>query len=96
VLADAAYAAEHNHELSRRDHAIRSTVIPVNRRRSDRKWPQSKYRRQMRRRFHKRKYGQKWQVESTFSRHKRLLGVALRSRSDAARKRECYLRVVTA
>jgi transposase len=95
VLADAAYDAEHNHELCRDDHEIRSTVIPVNRRRSGRKWPRSKYRRQMRRRFHKRKYGQRWQVESTFSRHKRLLGAALRSRSDAARERECYLRVLT-
>ena len=38
---------------------------------------------------------QRWQVESAFSRHKRLLGAALRSRSEAARERECYLRVLT-
>ncbi len=95
VLADAAYDAEHNHELCRDEYKVRSTVIPINRRGSGRKWPRTKYRRQMRRRFPRRKYGQRWQAESVFSRHKRLLGAALRSRSDAARERECYLRVVT-
>jgi hypothetical protein len=96
VLADKAYDAEHNHELARRQSFIRATAIPVNNRGHDgRRWPQSKYRRQMRRRFPKRKYGQRWQVESVFSRHKRLLDDALRSRSPAAWERECYLRVLT-
>ena len=95
VLGDAAYDAERHHEQCRDDYRIRSTVIPINRRGRGRKWPRSKYRRQMRRRFHRRKYGQRWQAESTFSRHKRLLGAALRSRPDAARERECYLRVLT-
>jgi Transposase DDE domain len=95
VLADAAYDAEPNHALCRDDWGIRSTVIPVNRRGRGRKWPRSKYRRQMRRRFPKVKYHQRWQVESAFSRHKRLLGAALRSRSDPARERECLLRVLT-
>jgi transposase len=44
---------------------------------------------------HKRVYGQRWQVESAFSRHKRLLGSALGGKSDESRKRECYLRVLT-
>lgn len=95
VLADAAHDAEHNHELCRDGYGIRSTVIPINRRGHGRKWPRSKYRRQMRRRFHRRKYGQRWQAESAFSRHKRLLGDALRARSDTARERECYLRALT-
>ena len=94
VLADAAYDAERNHATAREDWRIRSTVIRINRR-GRRKWPRTKYRRQMRRRFHKRKYGQRWQAESCFSRHKRLLGDALRSRSFPAWERECYLRVVT-
>jgi hypothetical protein len=34
-------------------------------------------------------------VESVISRNKRLLGSALRSRSDAAQARECLLRVLT-
>ena len=95
LLADAAFDAEHHHRLCREQLGIRSTVIPVNRRGQGRRWPKGRYRRQMRRRFRRRKYGQRWQVESAFSRHKRLLGSALRGRSDAARERECFLRVLT-
>jgi transposase len=94
VLADKAYDAEHNHELARDQSGIRSTVIPINRRGHGRKWPPTKYRRHMRRRFPKRKYGQRWQVESVFSRHKRRLDDALRSRSPEAQERECRLRVL--
>ena len=81
--------------LCREDLGVRSTVIPINRRSQGRKWPKTNYRRQMKRRFHKGKYGQRWQVESAFSRHKRLLGPALGGRSTASRERECYLRVLT-
>jgi DDE family transposase len=103
LLADAAFDAEHHHRLCREGLGIRSTVIPLNRRGRGRQWPKTKYRRQMVKRFRKRRrgarhhrvYGQRWQVESAFSRHKRLLGSALRSRSDAARERECFLRVFT-
>jgi len=103
VLADAAHDAEHNHRLCREDWRIRATVIPLNRRSHGRKWPRTRYRRQMVKRFrkrrrgsrHRRVYGQRWQAESAFSRHKRLLGAALRARSDAARERECFLRVLT-
>jgi hypothetical protein len=95
VLGDAAFDSEENHRLCREDLGIRSTVIPINRRSQGRKWPKTHYRRQMKRRFHKRKYGQRWQAESAISRHKRLLGPALRGRSEAARERECYLRVLT-
>jgi hypothetical protein len=95
VLGDAAFDSEENHRLCREDLGIRSTIIPVNRRSQGRKWPKTKYRRQMKRRFHRRQYGQRWQAESAFSRHKRLLGPALRGRSDASRERECHLRVLT-
>jgi hypothetical protein len=95
VLGDAAFDSEENHRLCREDLGVRSTVIPINPRGQGRKWPLTKYRRQMKRRFHRRKYGQRWQAESAFSRHKRLLGPALRGRSDASRERECYLRVLT-
>ena len=95
VLADAAFDSEENHRLCRQDLGVRSTVIPINRRGQGRKWPKTKYRRQMKRRFPRRKYGQRWQAESAFSRHKRLLGSALRGRSDASRERECHLRVLT-
>ena len=103
VLADAAFDSEENHRLCRESLGARSTVIPINRRNRGRKWPKTRYRRQMVKRFrkkprgsrHKRVYGQRWQVESAFSRHKRLLGAALRGKSDASRERECYLRVLT-
>ena len=103
LLADAAYDSEDNHAIARDLYEIRSTVIPLNRRRAGRKWPRTKYRRQMVRRFrqkprgsrHRRVYGQRWQAESVISRTKRLLGAALRGRSDASRERECLLRVLT-
>jgi hypothetical protein len=103
VLADAAFDSEENHRYAREGLGVRSTVIPLNRRGRGRKWPRTRYRRQMVRRFrkkpkggrHRRVYGQRWQAESAFSRHKRLLGSALRGKSDASRERECYLRVLT-
>ena len=103
VLADAAFDAEEHHRYAREDLGVRATVIPLNRRGQGRKWPKTEYRRQMVKRFrkkpkgsrHKRVYGQRWQAESTFSRHKRRLGSALGGRSDAARERECHLRVLT-
>ena len=59
--------------------------------------PAGRYRRRMKQRLNKDYggYGQRWQAESAFSRHKRLLGSALRGKSDASRERECYLRVLT-
>jgi hypothetical protein len=103
VLADAAFDSEESHRYCREDLGVRSTVIPLNRRNRGRKWPRTRYRRQMVKRFrkkpkggrHRRVYGQRWQAESAFSRHKRLLGPALRGKSEASRERECYLRVLT-
>jgi transposase len=103
VLADAAFDSEESHRYCREELGVRSTVIPLNRRNQGRKWPKTRYRRQMVKRFrqkpagsrHKRVYGQRWQAESAFSRHKRLLGSALRGKSDESRERECYLRVLT-
>ena len=41
-------------------------------------------------------YGQRWQAENRLlPRHKRLLGSALRGKSDESRERECYLHVLT-
>lgn len=103
VLADAAFDSEGHHRYGREDLGVRSTVIPINPRGQGRKWPKTTYRRQMVGRFRKRPkgsryqrvYGQRWQAESAFSRHKRRLGSALGARSDAARERECQLRVLT-
>lgn len=94
LLADAAYDGEHNHQLCREVLGIRQTMIPLNPRRGE-KTPKGRYRRQMKTRFFHRVFGQRWQIESAFSRHKRRLGAALYSRTDSARKQECYLRVLT-
>jgi len=95
LLADSGYDSEDNHRIARQGLGIRSTVIKLNPRNRGRRWPKARYRRQMRRRFHRRKYGQRWQAESVISRMKRRLGSALRARSDAARQRESDLRVLT-
>jgi Transposase DDE domain len=103
VLADAAFDSEAHPRHCREDLGVRATVIPLNRRGRGRKWPRTCYRRQMVKRLrqkpkgsrHRRVYGQRWQAESAFSRHKRRLGSSLGGRSDASREREGYLRVLT-
>jgi Transposase DDE domain len=95
LLADAGYDGEHNHALARERLGIRSTVIALNRRGTGRRWPKTRYRRQMKRRFQRRKYHQRWQAESVISRIKRRLGSSLSGRSNASRRRESRLRVLT-
>ncbi len=102
VLADAAFDSEAHHRLAREQLGIRSSVIPINARGSTAP-PSGRYRSQMPRHFrpraegnrHKRVFGQRWQVESAFSRHKRRLGSAVHGRSNDSRTRECFLRVLT-
>lgn len=95
LLGDAAYDAEAHHRLCREELGMRSTVIPLNHRGAQPHAPPTRYRRQMYARFPKRLYGRRWQVESVFSRLKRLLGPALQARNWASRVRECYYRVLT-
>lgn len=103
LLGDSGYDAEHNHVEGRERQQIRSTVIALNRRNTGRRWPKSRYRRQMQRRFrqkprgsrHRRVYGQRWQIESGWSRQKRRLGSALRARKWVNQKREIFLRILT-
>jgi len=94
LMADAAYDSEHNHRLCREQLGIVETIIPLNKRRS-KKWPKSKYRRQMKEHFDKEQFNQRWHIESAFSQNKRLLGSALRARTDQSRERECFLRMLT-
>ncbi len=94
LLADAAYDAEHNHRLCGEELGIRSTVIPLDERRAKGP-PTGRYRAQMARRFLRRVYGQRWQVESAIRRNKRLLGSALRARTDQTQAHECLVRVLT-
>lgn len=96
ILADAGYDAEKNHVFCREFLGIPQTVIPIKGNLCRRGVAcNGKYRRQMRYRFPKRYYGQRWQVESYFSRFKRRLGAQIQARKWLAQVRECYLRVIT-
>jgi hypothetical protein len=95
LLADAGYDSEEHHRLAREDHGIRSTVIALNKRNQGQKWPKTKYRRQMKQSFHVAIYGNRWQIESIWSRHKRRLGWVLSSKSVLGQIAECQNRIVT-
>jgi transposase len=94
LLADSGYDSEAHHRLARKELGIRSTVIAINKRNQGKKWPTSKYRRQMKRRFHKKRYGNRWQIESVWSRHKRRLGWVLSSRTKQGQEYECHNRII--
>jgi transposase len=96
LLGDKGYDAEHNHALCREQLGIDITVIPAKRNcKRTREWPLTKYRREMRPKKNRSDYGQRWQIESAFSRHKRLLGAALRSRTWDTQQWEVLARVLT-
>jgi hypothetical protein len=95
LLADSGYDSEEHHRLARHEHHIRSTVIALNKRNQGRRWPKTKYRRQMKKSFPRRVYGQRSQAESAWSRHKRRLGWVLSSKSDQAQVFECQNRIMT-
>ena len=95
AAADAGYDAEHCHVFCRETLGIPRTAIALNRRAGTRRWPRTRYRREMRRAFPRALYRQRPHVESTFSQHKRRLGAALTARSSAAQRRELILRVLT-
>jgi hypothetical protein len=93
LLADADFDGEWVHEFIR-SFGIR-TLIPPERGRPSDKPPAGKWRRRMKQRFDKTKYGQRWQAETVNSMIKRRLGSALRARSYWSQCREIILRVIT-
>lgn len=101
ALTDAGFDSEGNHATPRAALGVRSTVTALNWRGS-RKWPTTKYRRQMVRRFrkrpassrYKRVYGQRWQIESAFSRITRRLGASIASVRWPNQQTEVLLKVV--
>jgi DDE family transposase len=93
LLADADFDGEWVHEHVR-SYGIRSLIPPERGRPSD-KPPAGRWRRRMKRRFDKTKYGQRWQVETVNSMIERRLGSALRARSYWSQCREIILRVIT-
>ena len=93
LLADADFDGEWVHEHVR-SYGIR-TLIPPERGRPSAKPPAGRWRRRMKQRFDKKKYGQRWQAETVNSMIKRRLGSALRARSYWSQCREIILRVIT-
>ena len=95
LLADSGFDAEYNHKLCRDKFKILSTVIKVNDRNLKYSRTKGFFRRKMKERFPAKKYRQRWQIESVFSRFKRRLGNALTARTENSRTAECLLRVLT-
>jgi hypothetical protein len=99
VLADAGFDSEFNHRAAREFLNVRS-LIPARRGWFWNREPTGRYRRLMSRRMKpgdpdRKRYGQRWQVETVNSMVKRNLSSACRSRSAWGRKRDMLLRVIT-
>lgn len=94
-MGDCGYDAEHNHADCRDRWGIQRTLIALNPRNRGRQWPTTAYRREMRQSFDRETYGQRWQIESAYSRNKRRLGSSLRARRWQNQKKEIALRVLT-
>jgi hypothetical protein len=99
LVADAGYDCEKAHRLCRERLGIRSIFPPrINGRPRLDGGPrrmQGVYRPRLVRRFPRKTYGQRWQIETVFSMIKRRLGAALRARSYHAQCREVVLKVLT-
>jgi transposase len=96
LLCDAGYDSESNHCHARDEHGT-VAIIPATSGRPSTKPPQARHRRRMKTQWqrYRKRYGQRWQVETTISMLKRLLGSALRARRHWSRCREVALRVIT-
>ena len=94
LWADADFDAEWVHVQVRGTYGIR-TLIPPERGRPSEQPPAGKWRRRMKQRFDRKKYGQRWQTETVNSMIKRRLGSALRARRYWSQCREIILRVIT-
>lgn len=93
ILGDGGYDSEANHRVAREVFGM-EVMIKLNLRGFERQ-PKCVHRRETKEKFDKKVFNNRWQVESVFSRNKRLLGSALRNRTDTSRERECLLRVLT-
>ena len=93
LAADAGYDAEHIHVYAR-SRGVRTLIPPLIGRPTS-KPPSTYWRRLMKRVLPHSRYGQRWQVETTNSMLKRLLGSALRARSYWSQCREIVLRGLT-
>ena len=88
VLADAEFDSERNHRHVR-DVIGAESIIPAKRGKAD--WKIKGVRAQMRRRFPRKRYSQRAQVESVFSAVKRKLSAKAPGRSDETQRRQAML-----
>lgn len=93
LLADADYDSEAHHRWLREERGIES-IIPATRGRPDRP-TQQPYRRRMQRHFPRRRYGQRWMVETVYSVVKRKFGEALTARRYWQQIKQAFLRGIT-
>jgi bacterioferritin (cytochrome b1) len=92
LVADAGYDAERAHVFARETLGIKS-IIPNRVGRPTTKLPSGKYRRLMALRFDKKRYGQRWMIETLNAVLKKRLGSFLRARTYHAQMREIMLRL---
>ena len=99
VIGDAGYESEKAHVLCRERLGVES-IFPTTLRGKKRRDGQpravrSRWRKLLKERFPRERYGQRWQAETVFSMIKRNLGSALRSRRPFSINREVVLKVIT-
>jgi hypothetical protein len=97
LLADVGYDGEHHHVFLSTQLGVRGIMPPTRGRppNNPNHVPSGHFRSKLAKRWPKKTYGQRAQVETNFSMLKRLLGPALRSRKRYALDREVFLRVLT-
>lgn len=93
VLLDAGYDSEPMHLLIQQELGAES-VIPATRGRPTAKPLKGPNRQRMREQFPREIYGQRWQIESVFSRIKRRYGSALSAKLDSSRFAQSYARLL--
>ena len=93
MLVDAGCDSEFSHELVREELGAMS-IIPATRGRITPRPPKGRYRREMRLHFPRKRYGQRWQIESTYSQDKRRFGSQIAASSVMGQYHEVLLRVL--
>jgi hypothetical protein len=94
LAADAGYDSESNHAFARVEHRIR-TIIPAKHGRPTDKLPTGRFRRLMKRRFDRRAYRRRSQIETVISMIKRRQGAHVHARSYHSQCRDLRLLALT-
>lgn len=93
VLADAGFSSETNHAMAREDLGIQS-LMPSTNGRPSQKEPTGYWRRMMKRFLHLSSYGQRWQVETSYSMIMRRLGEVVRATTYHRRRKLLLLQAI--